>query len=167
MNTIAEKRTSTYPQGNPYYRLHTKAYKTYSSLEEDSFWHIIDMINWKELSHGYCDYEKITRQLVYKYGYKTLSDLSEFVDSKIVALNVELEKYDVPDGDSVINTELPFESDDGTHDWLYHIVGLGRHVYEVVIKDIPLGSCIIPVESFHYLFGCDLENYNPDNISLN
>ena len=88
-------------------------------------WNRVEALNWARNK----DYQR-TAKLVYSLSPVLRDELINFVDDRVIALQTAIAKFEKDRGNS-----LDIGSDDGFSDVTYHIVGLGKKVWEAAMKN--------------------------------
>lgn len=119
-------------------------------MTKEKFWKIVDKLGWGTKS---VDYEKLGMELL-----QHVSNKNEIMDMKTMAQDYRLALYCVIE--NFMDSEKKYTKygfwggDDSFWDFTAHIVGMGKEVYEKVLKD-PKNMTIVGNdynENFEYLF---------------
>lgn len=94
-------------------------------INDNKFWNIVDVVEWdRDWS-----YERIRKMLVKLYSKKQLKQIEEIANRKADKLEKVINKW------MKENKKQPPYSDDSYSDLRYHIIGLGKEIYDAAIDD--------------------------------
>ena len=131
-----------------------------SHMDEDTFWRIVDSINWKEIKN---------LKKAYIIGKKTVMKALSYEEATTFGDTVSKLSSSVYD---LIASMDDLPGDDGTSDLIAHIIGLGKETFYASINDVNLISARIEandyVESFAYCvpYEDDYEKSDPEKPCL-
>ena len=126
--------------------LQTRHNTTMKNKADKHFWALIAEMGWA------CnpDYKTISRNAYAAWGKGVMTQLKDFVDARVSDLGKAVEKYEKD------NLNLCVGSDDSFSDIRYHVVGLGKYMFETCRKNPDRLASIYSrsayTESFAYCF---------------
>jgi hypothetical protein len=117
-------------------------------------WALIEEINWKSRSRTRRGYEGGKQFLLDNFTKETCDALRDFAKKQKNALYVRVANYESDYGRCG-----NYGGDDSYDDMLWHVVGLGEDVYNMIMDNPKLLDRIDFVESFSYCFPFE-DDYN-------
>jgi len=131
--------------------------------QDNLMWAIIADMDWGNRCHQSRIYETMKRDFMREYNHDMAVKFSAFVSARFNEMYKAIGAYEA-EHEQVGN----YGGDDSFGDMIHHVIGLGKEIYNAVMKDMKLLNKIEFVESFSYavpnVTGCmnDYEELEPD-----